>query len=466
MRFAALIAVLAFPLYATGICAQPVKSVLVERIETAFAKQSERKMHLSPDSGVLAWGESPLLEICVWMYRATGDARWLDRFVEHADAVFSTAASVDEDKCHGWRTRRYSIARASATARPENRSRAQILPPSQDIWDVDMVAKVTGRQYRLWFPRPGRIVAHDMRTQRLVGTSDIEPGQEIALVPGVPLKLEGQPQAGDVFLVTTTAPLALRYVVHDGMILRPIAFFAGLVLNDPALSRYEPAARRYLDIIEGRLVHNWDARWRELEQGAGVYVAPDIWSQRFAGCTLPHNQYLAFARALLALHRATGKQWYRERAEKMGRFFKSNLRTVNDHYEWNYWDPAIARDAEGMRMQHREDTSHGHIDVGFAIDAYEAGLMFTREDMNRLARTLLHMWNGSADAPAFAAVVGGRDGKFTAMVDWIRLGAFDVRLRDVLARLVANWNDLDSAHALAAAQWLACESAGWPEAPK
>ena len=444
----------------TAACSQPDRAALAERIEAAFQSQAKHNRHLSSDSGVLAWGESPLLETCVWMHRATGDRKWLDRLVEHADAIFSST-SVGGDKCAAWQTRRYSIAYAGAGAQPTNKSRARLLPASQEIWDVDMVAKVTGHEYRLWFPRPGRIVAHDRDTQRLLGSSDIEPGQKVALVPGVPLELEGQAQAGDLFFVTTTAPRPLDYVVHDGMILNPIASFISTVLHDPALADYEPAARRYLDIIEGRLVHKWDTRWEELKEGGGVYLATDSSTQRFPGCTLPHNQYLAFARALLALHRATGNAWYRERAEKMARFFKSNLRLVNDHYEWNYWDPAIPRDSEGMRMQHAEDTSHGHIDVGFAVDAYEAGVVFTPEDMTRLARTLLSMWNGSMESPAFASAVGGKAGEFVSIRDWIRLAAFDAKLREISTKLVNGWNDMGRGDMLAAAQWLACDSAGW-----
>jgi hypothetical protein len=341
-----------------------------------------------------------------------------------------------------------------------------VLPETQEIWAVDAVAKVTGHAYRLWFPRAGHIVVHDLNTQKELPGSDLEPGKSTEFIPGLSLKLEGQPQAGDSFLVKTTAPKALDYVVHDGMVLTPIASFISLALHEPRLASYQPAARRYLEIIEGRLVHKWDPMWVDLKDNGGVYTAPDDPAQRFAGCALPHNQYLALARTFLTLHRATRKPWYYYRAAQMGRFFKANLRLVDSHYEWNYWDPAIPRDVDGTKMRHPEDTSHGHIDVGFAVDAYEAGHVFTRNDTTRLARTLLHMWNGSPDSPSFGRIVGKKDGEFTAMVDWVRLGAFDAELRSILGEIVSDWNNQNAEHALAAAQWLACDAAGWGEGGK
>lgn len=445
-------------LAAVGIGA-PVDSAGVERdkmleeIESAFLSAAGRNLHLSADSGKLGWGESQVLEVCVAMYQSTGETKWLDRLVEHADAILSSI-SVGPLGLMGWRTTRYSIAFARVVPSASNRSSARLAASPEDIWDVKEVAKVTGHRYRADFPGKGRVVVHDMNTQDVVGTADIGPDGQINLIPGVSLKLEGEPAAEDWFAVETTAPKALDYVVHDGMVLTPIAQFIALTREDGRLARYREAANRFLGIIERHLAHKWDGHWKEIGDGRGAYLAPRDPAQRFGGCTLPHNQYAALGRTFVALWRATRNAWYRQRAEAMALNFKHFLQLDDDHYVWHYWDAAGPWDEPGRRMHQIEDTSHGRIELDLAVDSYEAGMVFDRQDMRRFARTLVSMWNGSRDDPAFAGRVGRSTGPFTFKAPWLRLAQFDDQLRDLLETAVGKQRASSLDGALDAAQWM------------
>jgi hypothetical protein len=426
--------------------------VIVE-IESAFLSAAGRNLHLSADSGKLGWGESQVLELCVAMYQATGERKWLDRLVEHADAILSSI-SAGPLGLMGWRTTRYSIAFARVSPEPGNRSPARLLAMSEEIWNVKDVAKVTGHRYRVGFPSKARVAVQDVNTQTLVGTAEIGQDGQINLIPGVSLKLEGEPAPEDWFAVETTAPKALDYVVHDGMVLTPIAQFIALTREDGRLARYRETANRLLGIIERHLAHKWDGHWKEIGEGRGAYLAPKDSAQRYGGCTLPHNQYAALGRTFVALWRATRNPWYRDRAQAMALNFKHFLQLDDDHYVWYYWDAAGSWDEAGRRMHQIEDTSHGRIELDLAIDSYEAGTVFDRQDMRRFARTLVSMWNGSRDDPAFAGRVGRSTGPFTFKAPWLRLAEFDDELRDLLETAVSKQKASSLDGALDAAQWM------------
>jgi hypothetical protein len=428
----------------------------MKEIETAFVSAAGQGWHRSADSGTLGWAESQVLDLCVTMYQATGETKWLDRLVEHADSVLSSI-SVGPLGLMGWRTTRYSIAFARVSASARNRSKASLIAEPADIWNVDQVAKVTGHRYRVGFPGRGRAVVHDMKSQALVGAVDAKAGDVINLVPGVSLKLDGEPSPGDSFSVQTTAPKPLDYVVHDGMVLTPIARFIALARQDPRLEQFRAAADRFLRIMEKHLVHKWDGHWKDVGDGRGAYLAPKDPAQRFGGCTLPHNQYAALGRTFVYLWKATGNPWYRQRAQAMALNFKHYLEVVGDHYVWHYWDYAGPWDETGKRMQHIEDTSHGSIEVDLAIDAHQAGFAFDARDMRRLARTLISMWNRSRDDPAFSGRVGSGEGPYTFKAPWVRLARFDNQLRGLLQIAISKQSATSLGPALDAAQWLAVQ---------
>jgi hypothetical protein len=129
------------------------------------------------------------------------------------------------------------------------------------------------------------------------------------------------------------------------------------------------------------------------------------------GFTLPDNKQNHVAEWLVALHEATGKAVYRERAEKWWKVQKARLKTRNDKFlVWNYWEPAGPWDykADGKTPKHwvgvHPKGGYYAIDSAGMVAAYEAGLVFTKEDIDKLIATNKEMWNKDRKNPKFVAI--------------------------------------------------------------
>ena len=112
------------------------------------------------------------------------------------------------------------------------------------------------------------------------------------------------------------------------------------------------------------------------------------------GFSHPDNKANFIACWLLAMFDATAKPVYRERAEKWFRVMKLRMKLKNDGtYEiWNYWEPAGAWDYKYFLPKHwigvHRRTGYYNIDVE-GVAAFEHGLVFSKEDINRLIATAI-----------------------------------------------------------------------------
>ncbi len=217
-------------------------------------------------------------------------------------------------------------------------------------------------------------------------------------------------------------------LLGEAMLLRPVVLMAHEILKTPALeTRWGAAARRYLSVAE-QIFQKWEGRdcWREVK-GGGLWVVPGFgierqtkrWSagyeqRKSTGFSNPANKQNHIARWLLALFEVTRKPIYREHAEAWFRLMKSRLRTRAEgkYWVWNYWDPAGPWD-------YKPDGSTRHwvgvhpnggyyaIDVEGIVAAYEAGLVFTREEINRFVATNRdYMWNHQFTGAQFQRIDG------------------------------------------------------------
>lgn len=254
-------------------------------------------------------------------------------------------------------------------------------------------------------------------------------------------------------------------LLGEAMALAPLVRFAGAVLGptapgpgegEPAApgrqaglrDRYGARAEAYLALAE-ETFRKWDARgaWRETREG-GVWVVPPCgldpatgrWTAGDAGrdgFTEPFNKQNLIARWLLALADATGEARYRERAAAWWRWMRARMRPRQDRYlVWAYWEPAGAWD-------YRPDGSTKHwvgvhpnggyyaLDVAGVVDAHEHGLVFTREDLDRLVATNRdYMWTGQG--ARFRRIDGGPpDPRWRDRpgVLWTALVPYDATLR-------------------------------------
>ena len=124
------------------------------------------------------------------------------------------------------------------------------------------------------------------------------------------------------------------------------------------------------------------------------------------------------------MYDVTGKDVYRERAEKWWRVMKSRMRLRGDgkYYVWNYWDPAGPWDRKpDGSLKHwvgvHPNGGYYGIDVEGIVTAYEHGLVFTQEDIARLVATNRDfMWNQQVTGAKFQRIDGGKPDKRWAKI--------------------------------------------------
>jgi hypothetical protein len=263
-------------------------------------------------------------------------------------------------------------------------------------------------------------------------------------------------------------------LLGEAMLLRPVVLMADAILKTPVLeSRWGAKAQGYLKFA-GDNFQKWDSRecWRTVKEG-GLWIVPRYgtdrltgkWSSGYeqrktAGFSNPDNKQNHIARWLLALHDATRNPIYRERAEKWFQLMKSRMKTREDgkFLVWNYWEPAGPWD-------YRPDGSPKHwigvhpnggyyqIDVEGIVDSFEHGLVFDRDDINRLIATNRDfMWNGQMEGAKFQRIDGGQPDprwKNSPGVLWTALVSHD----PVLKRIFLANHDPAGWGGLAATPW-------------
>ena len=263
-------------------------------------------------------------------------------------------------------------------------------------------------------------------------------------------------------------------LLGEAMAMRPVVLLSQEILKTPALeAKWGEKARDYLDLAE-QLFEKWDSRgsWREVEQG-GIWVFPpfgidrqsDAWTAGYdqrttGGFSHPDNKENEIACWMLAMYDVTGKSVYRERAASWFRLMKSRLRTreAGKYFVWNYWEPAGPWDykANGSPKHWvgvHPNGGYYQIDVSAMVEAFEHGLVFQREDIDRLIATNRDfMWNGEVSGAKFQRIDGGATDprwKNSPGVLWAALAPYDETLRRIL---VANHNP-ESWGGLAGTPW-------------
>lgn len=384
-------------------------------------------------SGKLAWGEAYVLSAYELMYRTYRDTYYLDKLVDHADHVLAnrdSARGVTDFAGHSqpaWRAdHHYTIG---TVALPDHDGRPAIQVRTALAYADEAVAIVsTGTRagtFRLDVRHDfyGRTTTYDnlvldpdspdYAVERVrTGFRTEGPDRTLVTVK----ELRDHPTATQSPRPGTHRLHSPPYIfeVHTGQIVQPMVAFARIVSSEPELHsnpRYRDRAEVYLDAAEQAVaVH--DPEWRENEHGEGYYVslpnAPVWW----AGMDNPINHFLALGRAVIQLAAATGDPRYADRAEKMGRTLRNDLRLdANGGYVWPYWWSKGAAyngwDIDNPRSQYRpwypantvaEDTSHAQIDVNYALEMFRdlpalhgsGKPVFSGADMRRLARTFTH----------------------------------------------------------------------------
>lgn len=242
----------------------------------------------------------------------------------------------------------------------------------------------------------------------------------------------------------------------DAMALKPAVQLAAVILRTGSLkAKYGDKATSYIALSE-QMFAKWDSRgcWRQLKEG-GVWVVPMFgidkangkWTEGYArrdtdGFTLPDNKQNLIAEWMLAMYDATGKQVYRDRAQKWFKVMRSrmHLRDNDRYFVWNYWDPAGPWDykADGSTRHWvgvHPNGGYYEVDVRAIVTAYQHSLVFTQADIDMLIKTNRnYMWNRQVAGASFQRIDGGEPKDpwlKTPGVLWTGLLPYDSTLRSV-----------------------------------
>ena len=167
---------------------------------------------------------------------------------------------------------------------------------------------------------------------------------------------------------------------------------------------------------------SFDGEYSVMSGGRGKYVDPYLaFTDPYTLGALPYNMQSAIGQNYIALWRATGEQRFHDRATALAKTLKAEMSAVGNRYQWRYAPYNAAGSAS--------DISHAGLDVGFAVDAYEAGIVFNDADVQRLANALRYARKG----PGFTdAVNGSGEGKVANVrlaSTWLPLVRHDAALR-------------------------------------
>ncbi len=247
----------------------------------------------------------------------------------------------------------------------------------------------------------------------------------------------------------------------DAMFFRPLVLLAGEIEKTPALkAKYGTKAQEWIKLSE-QMFAKWNARgaWRDSPtvKGGGLWVVPEFGidqktgqftagyaKRNTEGFSLPDNKQNLIALWMLAMGDVTKKPVYTERAEAWWRVMKLRMKVREvggaSYFVWNYWDL-------GGPWDKKPDGSPKHwvgvhpnggyygVDLEGIVAAYEHGLVFGKEDINRLIATNRDfMWNKQVKGAKFQRIDGGEPDarwKNTPGVLWEALTPYDATLRKV-----------------------------------
>ncbi|MCE0497664.1 MAG: hypothetical protein LV481_06940 [Methylacidiphilales bacterium] len=200
-------------------------------------------------------------------------------------------------------------------------------------------------------------------------------------------------------------------LLGEAMVLRSAVLISNAILKSPSLTaKYGAKAQGYLRLSE-LIYEKWDKRgaWRDTEGGGTISVVLPFgidpksgkWTGGYEtrndpgeGFSHPENKANLTACWLLAMFDATQNTVYRDRAERWFKLMKSRMKlNENGTYDiWDYWQPAGPWDykpdgAPKHWIGVHPNGGYYEIDLAAIVEAYQHGLVFDKNDIDRLIAT-------------------------------------------------------------------------------
>lgn len=452
-----------------------------EEFDRLEARGTAHRNISQADADDFAWNEGYYMRGYVEMYLATGDREYLRKLVKVADQIIETrddkraAREGRKDRALWSLGGKYTVARLTlkdaqgrdviglrsiryayndqtmVTVQPGTQPGTFSLLSSSDFWKDYFKAGFEFHDLSLdpaspryferiindpqYIPDPNFKRDPDSPASPLFVATDLRRDKRPTDVPA----------AVDKSLLV---PSVIQYYGYTGPIFAPMTRFAKLVLDRPELqAEFKPAAARYIQAA-AESVAAWDVCWRNgpgPNEGAWMLVekGADFWCD---GIMAPWNYMGACGQVICNLWDWTKDPKYLDRLTRLATCFKNDCtRLKNSSYSFPYWSRVTCTGwtkAQRLSVNTPEyppypkpdDVSHASLEVEFAIMCAERGIVFTRTDMQRFARTFTrNIWQ--PETKTLAQMVDGKgtadEGTAIAGARWIDLAAYDPQVFEI-----------------------------------
>lgn len=224
---------------------------------------------------------------------------------------------------------------------------------------------------------------------------------------GVPLKHKGKDYVvWKPFKVTPKSAVPKPDVHYTLQAAVPLARAAAIINKNPEFrEKYADQARTYTDFVKSAVFDYW---WRDEYRKKVPWLNVDyvpIWNDNATNMGL----------CALFMFEATGDPMYAEIAKEVGAAFQDKLSPVDRAWIWESHTIPIGSDTDNTpgsvgNQAGVPDTSHTNRESMWMVFMHESGLMYTKEDLNRMAYTFVdNIWNQSMEEPSFANYINGSD---------------------------------------------------------
>lgn len=446
----------------------------------------------------LAWGQSYIMRGYVEMYRATGDPDYFRRLVKVADQALETrddakAARNDAPAARDGKTAdpvwsidgKFTVARLTLkdtagrdailirsirygyndgiaiTIKPGTQPDTFALTTASEFWAQHLNSDVTFDNLSL-DPASPRYFPRVINNPNYVADDNFSRNEDVseeASVVIVALDTREDKNAACAIAPVDSAllvPDLVEYHGYNGPIYSGMMQFAAIVYADPSLhAEFKATADRYLKAAQ-EAFDAWEPLWREgPAAGEGYYLSIErgggLW---WDGIMAPFNYLASAGQALLNIYDCTGDKRALDHCTKMAQMLKSSLTlTENNSYVFYYWVPSVFD--SWTRENHLslntpnypskptpDDLSHGAWTVEFAVMCYQRGIVFTRKDMQRFARTFERNVYRGRDEHVAVYVDGtgeGTVGHDVSAPRWLDLCTVEPRLFYLSKQLYEKW---------------------------
>ncbi len=241
------------------------------------------------------------------------------------------------------------------------------------------------------------------------------------------------------FKVTPKSPVPKPDVHFTLQAAVPLARAAAIIRKNPAFSeKYGAQATRYTEFVKSAVFDYWweNEYYRKVPWLNVDYVS--IWNDNGTNMGL----------CAIFMYEATGDPVYGEIAKDVGAAFQAKLSPAERGWIWESHTIPIGSDTDNTpgsvgNQAGVPDTSHANRESMLVIFLHEAKLMYSIEDVERMAYTFVdNIWNQSLEEPSFANYINGSDKPYRVYKEpglngpvyhgWILVGGYSPEAQKVV----------------------------------